>query len=1017
MADPEKTEGVEPTTVTIPKEKLKTPVTEKPPARSATQLIWDRAKAVEDAHNAMDVAKKRGTTDDILSVAKVPPAPKFPEAKKRARGPAPISVDDAKALQPFKGDYSDNELLQLYRTETGDEEIALEDFDPATGGIQQAAQEAPSLFGIQPQEEAPEGGYDDRPGEGQYAPIQGGGITMQDGSIQKGSSEYPIGPAYARLGTDFEAENPDSKFVVYSQHGAIRSADSNFQRILQNKRHWRNYFTPEAIAGGNPTKADLLPGKWQDLQRSPHVHAEAADIMLNANVAEFGTVTGKDGKQYPSNAAMANSPQGKWMYADNAYNLLVRGWIPRGKGYANRTGITDPNAPDRQELWHIEYNPEAANEELRRLGYLDKDGFLIPPKGDTTSRNADIIAEAGATSIYHQTSDERLAEMETIVADEIRDLGRGPKEESRGRKFARLVSKYEKAEADVNKAVAEYGPEILRLTDIENKAKEDTARAKQKATALETSLRDMQSGMAKGVAADIEEHDRLRIEKTNRIMADMEAATKRVRDMDVNAFRMFQFIETKKDKDGNVIKDENGKAVTEVNNLKAGLTIAAAIALIANAFFTFQSSARKKGNKVPFLAWDMILQAMNLDLRNQEAALDGEQAELNAEYNRLNYWNKYFDDKDAAKLKQKDLFLDYVETEILKHTAHWKDVDAQGAIKTILAKKSEEQAATKAALAERVAINAGRDMTNSLGAMQKREAIITQKQSILIKAWAARGTAAARKKKLAPEEKAARNQAFKFLPLAKELKTLWRKSGTDVNIVLKAIASSGLGTLLPTTVGDFDVPYGQEIQDLTRIREIRQQYAAVLTKAMGETGALAEKEQLRAMTQIPLGDHSELGMWKMDRLIASMNLLASDEYYLMDSQTRRRLADEILAQPDTLAGVKRATEIMNSVTQLWDPQGTKFQIRSERQVSREAEGRMGAQGQTQRLQGQRGTNVYQGGPMKDMTDEEVDKFRKATRARMKIRQSKKQKENLRRLREKEGARTQPVGQHPGRSVR
>ena len=55
--------------------------------------------------------------------------------------------------------------------------------------------------------------------------------------------------------------------------------------------------------------------------------------------------------------------------------------------------------------------------------------------------------------------------------------------------------------------------------------------------------------------------------------------------------------------------------------------------------------------------------------------------------------------------------------------------------------------------------------------------------------------------------------------------------------------------------------------------------------------------------------------------------------------------------------------------------------------------------------------------MKDMTDEEVDKFRKATRARMKIRQSKKQKENLRRLREKEGARTQPVGQHPGRSVR
>ncbi|MAH51863.1 hypothetical protein CMI37_38960, partial [Candidatus Pacearchaeota archaeon] len=957
------------------------------------------------------------------------------------RGQIAPSIEEAQADAPWKGQYSDEELLQRYRKHVGgrpseideyeaypepdDDDVdeisrpgqyILEDFEEH-GGIQQVAREMPSLFGIEPQGvlAGEELLYDDRPMRGQYAPIPGGGITMQDGSTQKGSSEYPIGPGFARVKEDFERDNPGFKFTIYGQYGGIRSLESNFQRVLNNKQHWVNYFTPEAIAKGRPTKADLLPGKLEDLQKSPHTHANAADVLLNADIKQYGTVPGRHrGERFPSNEAMANSPQGRWMYANDSYNLLVRGWVPRGKGYSNIKGIPDPNA-DRNEYWHIEYNPEAAMAELRRLGYLDAEGFLKPPVYDASSRNAEIVKEAQGTSVLEQTDEQKLSALTASAEDDLKDIKRRFPEDTVGQSMARLMGNYQGSERRYQKALQDAYPKIEELQQAEFEANDATQRAKQRALSIEKGLRGHQSAMAKTISGQIEEIETRRVEKIDGIMQNMDAATQRIREMDISATRMFDYLEVKKDKDGKPILDDKGQPVTETNPLKVGAVILASLALITNAFFTFKSAAKKKGNKIPFLAWDMMLQAMNLDLRNQEAALTGEQAELNAEYNRLNYWNKYFGDLEAAKLHTKVLFLDYIEGEIKRHTAGWKDVEAQGAITVLLKKKEALKAETKAQLLGRVAESAGREMSNTMSLLTGRETIKTRKQEILIKAYSARGREARKRKKLNIQDQAARNQAFKFLPVIKEVKTLWLRSGGNTNIMLKGLAKTGLFELLPPEIQGMDIPGGQTAYDLGRIESIRSQYAAVLTKAMGETGALAEKEQLRAMTQIPLGDHSELGRWKIERLMSSMKLLASDEYYLMDYKTRTGLIQFILDQPDTPDGVRASIDIMDSVTGSWGEPG---EIKTSKQVSREQEAQLGkGRYPSDSDPGHRGRVIGPGAAF-GQADKESWGSKRRGQVRKQRKETKQQRENRRRMEAKRGNQgNQELGKPAGTALR
>tara|TARA_R100001480_G_scaffold153987_1_gene158109 strand:+ start:521 stop:3472 length:2952 start_codon:yes stop_codon:yes gene_type:complete len=911
----------------MPPEAVKTegvPVKDEAPLRTPQQIAWDRLALVERAHKALAEKGAKAETE-------VAPSPsEYKEAEKKPRGQAAIPFEQEKMLQPFAGKYTDEQLLQRYRKETGQENVGTEDFPvvDGKGGIQQAAREVPALFGIQDQglREGEEQKYDDRPMEGQYLPVQGGGITMSDGSIQKGSSEYPIGPAYARLSSDFEESNPGEVFRVGSVYGAIRSVEENFQRVLGERKHWENYFTEESIARGSPTKADLLPGKWEDLQRSPHVHANAADISLSSDIAKYGTVLGKDGKSYPSEAAMFNSSQGKWMYGNDSYNLLIRGWVPAGKGYGASSGITEDNT-GRKELWHIEYNPEAARDELERLGFLDEDGFLKPPIADPTSRNQELVNKAGAASLYSQTPDEDLAEVTTSIQQTLEQMQRDFPDENLGQIINRWGGGLRREQEKLSKRIQETLPLRLEAEEKASKAKAEVERLKAAHFSLEKSLREQKTGMAKATAGALEQVEKDRASKADGIMANMDNTADKIRGMDINAFRQFQFVKPKLDEKGKPVLDEDGEPVTELNPLKTAYTIAAGIALLANAFFTFKSSARKKGNKVPFLVWDMIMQSVNLDLRNQEAALQGEHAKLNADHNRLGDWNNYFGNKETALLKQKELFFGYVEEKIKEGTAHWKDAESRMAVDTILAESKNKRAQIKLDIQGLVTEAANNEYRAQLEPAISVEGVKSEKQELLIKAIGASVRVDARKSKklqLTSKQKDAQAQAFKFLPIAKELQQLWKQAGSDKNLILKGMARTGAFSFVPKLAAISGDAYALE-----KMRQIQQQYAAVLTKAMGEVGALAEKEQIRAMSQIPISDSRELGAWKLERLMLSMKLVASDQFYVMDSKTRQVMINEIFKQPDTMEGVKYATSLMDDVTRLWDNSSTQIKQRKE----------------------------------------------------------------------------------------
>ncbi|MAH50512.1 hypothetical protein CMI37_32115, partial [Candidatus Pacearchaeota archaeon] len=80
---------------------------------SAERKVWDQAAAVEAAHDAMAAAKKRKEPGGDLSTAVKPQ--QFKEPTKRARGQIAPSIEEAQADAPWKGQYSDEELLQRYR--------------------------------------------------------------------------------------------------------------------------------------------------------------------------------------------------------------------------------------------------------------------------------------------------------------------------------------------------------------------------------------------------------------------------------------------------------------------------------------------------------------------------------------------------------------------------------------------------------------------------------------------------------------------------------------------------------------------------------------------------------------------------------------------------------------------------------------------------------------------------------------------------------------------------------------
>ena len=355
-----------------------------------------------------------------------------------------------------------------------------------------------------------------------------------------------------------------------------------------------------------------------------------------------------------------------------------------------------------------------------------------------------------------------------------------------------------------------------------------------------------------------------------------------------------------------VVNEETGEE--EWSWGKASFTFISSMALLANFVATIGSTMSKKGKQIPFLVYDMLNDAIMADTKAQVASIDRDFEMMDKkEAGYKDIMNVVKDQRAFVEQSRLDkiggirsgLRIEKAKTKSAEMKTVLEELDAKFAL-----------AATKARVARDSAILdiEGKQAATAITALSAHDRKEQRLVDLYINGIAQVAKLKAKERKLTKTQENKVEVAQNMLVMARDIETLWDRSGDSWLTKTAHWASSAIGA---TKALQFIKGEGnwEELDDLEKLSVIRETWAPMLAKSMGDAGNLAEQEQKRAMNQLPMYDTSEIGKWKVLRFKQRIMLASSREYQLLDDDQKRYLRGQVLAQPDTLKGLKEQARI------------------------------------------------------------------------------------------------------------
>jgi len=645
----------------------------------------------------------------------------------------------------------------------------------------------------------------------------------------------------------------------------------------------------------------LHPG-WsrEKAERGQHVHGNAYDIFM-APPADGPSVT-KGGKTWLS--GHQSTDEYKWLAA-NAEKF----------GFVNTAPIHGPSG--RKEYWHWEYTGEGGTstypEELTNE-HLEKAGLepsLVPIPGKKRP------AFEGALATGEQVPLEELQKKVASGSIDSRKLGSDA---------ASVLANLDQQFATNQYNLDQY-PDALEHMDRVNQASnnlrnstnllyDDTAALQEQQ--LETAktigrnkvhLAEQELQM-KQTAQSVNEQRRglsetyrdLAFEEGQKRLKDIDADLAKLKSQSTSPWDMFGFYET---------NEETGKE--EWSWGKTSFTFVSSMALLTNFAMTMGAATSKKGKQVPFLVFDMLKAAIDADTKGQVNSIN--KTLKGIEKSRAQYKDQYalFSNQaqfvEQARLDKiaglKDaLAVEKARTKVPEMKAALEQQEELWAVELRKAQQDRDRSIMDGeAKAANVAISA----------LNQKEGEQSNLRSQILNGLINLSRQREKTTKLAPEKRKLLTTAQNLLPVIDEIEGIWNRAGESAGTKVFHKIIGGEWAKPFTDFKDVITPEGSKwwtsLDDIQKLHEIREQYAPMLAKAMGDTGNLAKEEQRRGMNQLPLYDSTELGYWKVLRFKQRAAMAASRAFHSLGEGERDTLRGLILAEDDSLEGIKKQIEI------------------------------------------------------------------------------------------------------------
>jgi len=306
------------------------------------------------------------------------------------------------------------------------------------------------------------------------------------------------------------------------------------------------------------------------------------------------------------------------------------------------------------------------------------------------------------------------------------------------------------------------------------------------------------------------------------------------------------------------------------------------------------------------------MQAIDRDMRGQEAALTGKHQELNS---RISLLGQYYKATASKKLSLRNLQLDYIneaklQTEQRGLTA--KSVEQKADLETLSFKLQAESDKVKMKQAKEDSEHVSGRLSKLQGVLYERDLQAGKIALQDVRVRAAEVQMAkhkAAKHKLTPKQKNAISVSLTFIEKLKRMRQLWgAAAGKGAGWVAKKIASSGvLGEGHPA------VPEESALHYLIQYNTIVETSLAEAAKMMGNSGAITEPEQKRGGFMFAVTDSPEVGAAKLDRLIARTRLSTMRAWHQMNEEMKGRYISRMLKIPNTPAGIAEQAVYINGL--------------------------------------------------------------------------------------------------------
>lgn len=331
------------------------------------------------------------------------------------------------------------------------------------------------------------------------------------------------------------------------------------------------------------------------------------------------------------------------------------------------------------------------------------------------------------------------------------------------------------------------------------------------------------------------------------------------------------------------IWDENGDF--QLSNVAR--TLGGIVGIAANLFATFASAMDKRPGTVPFMIWNMIEYHVDKDLKAQQEALEGKAGLINEVYTSAGKWRKFFGDSVLENSKNRETLLYQGVKEMERQQAHITDAHTKWAIGETINIMKDKHAEAKA---EFLRLNMETALAPLKAEQSIRGAAKTEEYNAAQLVYQGLGVIATQKhrkskdKGIPDKSRQMWIAAKTFRSTVAEIRDLWTEYGDDWNLMAKFGGDSAILKAAPGILKT------DALKAMQRLHHLMTTNAARLHKFSGDTGPIAVQEQIFAMVNVPLKDDYHLGLYKINRLAAYLDMLTNPTFYTLSDAEMGALA-------------------------------------------------------------------------------------------------------------------------------